>query len=499
MLAIMRNKTKRYAIGKDTWFRVRGRTITIEQVQSYFERRPDLLVAPAAETHDPPTPSDVSYGTPLPMPASPFLQNHTEMVTTYITSQMNNNQTDSIMSTKAADNTEKIEWTYMREDTARCSTEDVRLIRWTLNDMLSLISPDSEIPRSPSAPPSLQVPERLFFTIQTYMYGCFEKGIWATDEKGYCSVVRYTQGEVIPDPVDFANNCNTALSLLTNGSIVEFRRTLSKAFEIVKDCVRIEHPGTVENFLDVFLYITQVGYTEIGEMIRRFISQLASELYGKHHPLVHVCLLFRMLENESLTISLAQLWRVLLGTFKKKLGVFHRSTIAGEIDFTRRVTKFSDPLEAETHLRRLLAHCEEAELFSESQTFEIITELGWNLIKQGRYVEAENFGLDIQCRIGEQDFYWQKVLCLELLAESQYRQSKRDLAENNQRLAIKMIVDEWGMSDACAIKNMVRLGTWLCEWGDVDEADELKWQIVEAVGTDESDEILEEFEESESS
>ena len=54
---------------------------------------------------------------------------------------------------------------------ARSAFEDSeQIFQRILNDMSNLISDKEGIPRSPSALPTLLIPERLLFTIKTYVY-----------------------------------------------------------------------------------------------------------------------------------------------------------------------------------------------------------------------------------------------------------------------------------------------------------------------------------------
>ena len=63
MVAILRKKTEREAVGKQTSFRVRGQVVNMENVLHYFKRKKktgEIGVTAAS------TPSDISCWTPSP-------------------------------------------------------------------------------------------------------------------------------------------------------------------------------------------------------------------------------------------------------------------------------------------------------------------------------------------------------------------------------------------------------------------------------------------------
>ncbi len=65
MVAIWRKNTEREAEGKRTAFRVRGQSVTIEQVEHYFQRK---KWKGSIQLDDVDTPSDVSCWTPASSP-----------------------------------------------------------------------------------------------------------------------------------------------------------------------------------------------------------------------------------------------------------------------------------------------------------------------------------------------------------------------------------------------------------------------------------------------
>ncbi|KUJ14540.1 uncharacterized protein LY89DRAFT_736571 [Mollisia scopiformis] len=485
MLAILRKKAQRERIGKETRIRVRGQLLTMQQVHDYFKRKKNTR-APAL--YDAPTPSDVSCRTPSPAPTG-SLKGRENQMTTQIQANVNNNSvTEIFVPPNAMDVATDIDWAHTENIPIQVSAEDEAIMEWTLHIMRSIAS-ESTIPPFPSAPQALLVSERIFLTIKTYVDGCFEKGIWITDVNGFL----VSRSDEILKPGDLYTYCSASLELLENGSVVEFRRMLSKAFATLDALTRFEHPRTLNSLLDVFFTLRRAGRAEIVELFRKFVFELVIELHGKQHPWVPLFRLIGMVEEELLGETITQSWTSVIGLFERILGPDHPFSIDVNFDYINRTLEgLQGMAEAEKRLRRLLTRVEEVEDVSDPRTVAIIIDLGWNLLRQRRDAEAEDLGMNVMARI-EEHHVSGGAHALELVASSQYYQEKSSPAERNQRNLIQLIADAWGTSDPWAIQNMMVLERWLREWGDHDKAEALKKQITEAIGQDEIDEQTTKF------
>ena len=101
--------------------------------------------------------------------------------------------------------------------------------------MSSCFFDHQNICRSPSPPKVLSVPEQLFYNIKTYYAGSFENGAWILCEKHNWTLSSLSS---LVDPNhrnEFLRYCYMVVDLRKRGSLVEFRRVLSKAFSIVQD------------------------------------------------------------------------------------------------------------------------------------------------------------------------------------------------------------------------------------------------------------------------
>ncbi|CZR63042.1 uncharacterized protein PAC_12939 [Phialocephala subalpina] len=480
MFAIFRKKNERDAIGKQTSFRVRGKVVTMDQVHQYLNRKTTLR---DQDVYNAPTPSDVSYRTPSPIPMATSTDDNAQHITA---EQLSYPRLSCQMEISLFPSSR-----YVAGITEVNGTEDDTILQMTLNNMYNLLSPDPSIPRSPSAPQTLLIPEYLLLTIKTYVNGSFEKGTWFTDENGLCTTVSPIADDN-PDLVfQLESHCNTALQLLEDGFIVEFRRTISKAFGIVLDLFRSGDPQTLHSILSIFLLFRQKGRLDIVKMLRNYIYDIASGLYKQRHPWLDICRFVGRLEEGTFEEAVVRIWKCLLDAFEKAVGSFHCSCLDARLNFIRRVHGSVDPLQEERLLRGLLAQCNEGESDTlKKQALMIIRELGLNLCSQERYIEAEKLGEAVLTRAEEQDWYVEKTNAVKLIAWSQYFQDKRSLAENSLRQVVKMMVDGWGRSDPSALYNMIKLEGWLRNWGREEEANELKIEIDKVIGKDESNEEL---------
>jgi hypothetical protein len=487
MLAILRKKTEREAVGKSSSFRVRGQPVTIEEVYHYFKRKKNMR---DQEAYNAPTPSDVSCRTPSPAPTVPPFENDTQIITTNPFSWPDQfaqpERTQYPSTTQNFDDTE-MGGMVVSTPERTFSEYNEQILQRTLRDMYNLISDNGDIPRSPSTPHTLLIPERLLLTIKTYVDGSFEQGSWINREGGVCTI----HGIVSNSPNECRDYCVSAVYLLERGLLVEFRRILSKAFSVVDTLIRIQHPRTLDVIIVNIMYLRFNGYHDIAELLLGYICRISTILLTKDSPLAHILRLIRMLETDSLEQGLIEAWRCALNRFEKALGRFHESSVDINLEFIQRVYgRISDSV-AEAHLRRLLAQAEKESKNSE-QTLDIMVALGWNLYDQNRFAEAEQMALDVLSQAGSKGWCGLEVDSLELLARSQYQQDNESSAEKNLRHSIQLIRRVWGMADPLAISLMVLLMEWLREWRREEEADQFQAEITEAIGRDDIDDELDE-------
>ncbi|KAH8762340.1 hypothetical protein BGZ57DRAFT_573056 [Hyaloscypha finlandica] len=485
MLAILRKKTEREAVGKSSSFRVRGQPVTIEEVYHYFKRKKNMR---DQEAYNAPTPSDISCRTPSPAPTVPPFENDTQIITTNPFSWPDQfAQPERAQYPSTIQNFDDAEMggvvVFTLERTF--SKYNEQNLQSTLCDMYNLISDNRDIPRSPSTPQTLLIPEHLLLTIKTYVDGSFEQGSWVTGEDGYCGAL----GTPSNSPFDFCDYCVSAVYLLNRGLLVEFRRILSKAFSVVDTLIRTQHPRTLDAIIDSVMHIRFSGYHDIAELLLGYISRISMILLTKDSPLAHILRLISMLEIDSLEQGLTEAWRCALGGFEKSLGCFHESSLDINLSFIQRVYGHISHSEVEVHLRRLLGQVEKESRLSEPTPM-ILRYLGSNLYDQNRFAEAEQMALDVLSQAGSKGWDTLEVGALELLAFSQHEQDNKSSAEKNLRRSIQLAREAWGMADPWAMGLMVCLLGWLRDWRREEEADQLQAEIAEAIGRDDIDKEL---------
>jgi Clr5 domain len=487
MLAILRKKTEREAVGKSSSFRVRGQPVAIEDVYHYFQRKKNMRDQEACNA---PTPSDVSCRTPSPAPTVPTFENDIQMITTNPFSWPDQfAQPEGAQYANATENLDDTEIDCMVVSTPErtFSEYNEQILQCTLRDMYNLISDNGDIPRSPSTPQTLLIPERLLLTIKTYVNGSFEQGSWITGEDGYCTI----PGIRPNSPFEFHDYCVSAVYLLERGLLVEFRRMLSKAFSVVDTLIRIQHPRTLDCIIDSVLYLRFRECHDIVELLLGYLSRISVILLTKDCPFGRILRLISMLEIDSLEQGLTEAWRCALNGFEKALGGLRTTSLDINLNFVLRVYGHLSHSVAEAHLRRLLAQTEKESRISKP-TLDVMVSLAWNLYDQNKFAVAGQIGLDILSEAGGKGWYGLETGALELLARSQHQQDNKSSAEKNLRQSIQCTCETWGMADPLTIGRMIVLLEWLREWGREEEADQLQAEITEATGRDDIDEELEE-------
>jgi hypothetical protein len=485
MVAILRKKTERKAVGKQTSFRVRGQVVTMENVLHYLKRKkgkPEIGISTAS------TPSDISCWTPSPVHTPQSIDDGTEIISANhraSEAHFNNFLPLTPVNNDIDAGVVGMGWT------PAPLLADENIIQLTVNDIYDFLSDCSRISRSPSPPQTLLVAEDLLFSIKTYVDGSLESGTWISDENGYCTT-RTPAGTIAPDyTYDFSTYCRLAAGLVEKGPSIEFRRALSKAFNLVQDLLRAENPRTLDCLFDVYLYLISKGLPEIVSMLRNYINEMAANIIVRENPWGHICRLIGMLDAESLEQAIVKSWKCTLDAFGKALRPLSLHALTVHIQFINRVYSSVDLLKEEKLLQGLLAQFEQRSSMSTLQAAKVNLvkcSLGYNAILQRNYTEAEELGLDILSRAQEEKLWVNKVEALEVIAWSQFQQHKTNSAEMNMLDAIKLVVDHWGITDPWAIRNMIHLEGWLRNWGREEDADKLKAKIGQLIGRDEIDE-----------
>lgn len=290
--------------------------------------------------------------------------------------------------------------------------------------------------------------------------------------------------------------CVVGAHFMANGLPIASRRALSKAFDLVQGLLLVEHPRTLHCFFDVILMLLRKGLGEIVSLLRHYISEMAAATIATNSPWRHICRLIGIIDAESLNEMILQSWKCMIDAFEEGLGPFNLFTLGVRMNFVQHVYRDTDALAEESFFRGLLARCKEAPgtpAQAAVRTRIITLFLGYLLIRQGRYREAELLVHEVIYRVEEDEADFNRkpyqIEALVLLAWSQNYQHKMNLAEKTMRDVIGMLIDLVGAKHHWTIQNMIKLEEWLREWGREMEADELQRVRDELIGKDEIDEL----------
>jgi hypothetical protein len=331
------------------------------------------------------------------------------------------------------------------------------------------VSDRSRVLHSPSPPQTLLVSEKLFHNIQVYFENTCRNMI--LDDHG---TLLTPNGAKLHNDLcnDFDSYCFTATMLEEKGLHVQFRRALSKAFALIEQILRAEHPRTLACFLEVFIHLIQTGLPEVTSSLRGFIKEMSATVTREGHPWGQICRLLGELDSESLDQAMAQIWKCTTDVFDSELGTFSRLAVSVRLDYIKRVYGITDCPEEERLLRDLLTQFEGIPTPPPPR---VILNLAHNLNRQGRHGEAEGMALKVPLLLQEHEIV-ETIECLKIISRSQFNQGKTLAAEQTMRMAIRMIVDQWGKQH------------WLRAWGQEEDANTLRGEIEELIGKNEIDE-----------
>lgn len=276
---------------------------------------------------------------------------------------------------------------------------------------------------------------------------------------------------------------------MEKGLRVEFRRALSKAYALVEQILRAEHPRTLACFFEVFIHLIQTGLPEVTSSLCDYIKRMAAKIDSKGHPWGQICRLLGELDSKSIDQAMAQLWKCTTDIFDSELGTANRLAVSVRLDYMKRVV--TNHFDEERLLRDLLGQFGGIRRLP---TPRVMLNLAHNLNRQGRHHEAEEMALEVVSLLQGYKIYAGRIVerieSLKIVSRSQFNQGKTLEAEQTIREAIRMIVDQWGIQHPWVPEFMNVLEGWLRVWGRKEDANTLRGEIEELMGKDEIDEQL---------
>lgn len=338
--------------------------------------------------------------------------------------------------------------------------------------------------RSPSLPPTLLVPENLFYSVKEY----FESSCRNMILDNHGTLITSNGAELRNDLCnDFDSYCFTATMLIEKGLHVEFGRALSKASALVEQILRAEHPRTLACFLEVFIHLIQNGLTAVTSLLCEFIKEMSAKVIRKGHPWAQICQLLGELDTESFADAMAQTWKCTTDIFDIELGPFSRLAVSVRLDYIKRVYGITNYGEEERLLRNLLTQLGNIPTHPKPR---VMLNLAHNLNRQERHDDAEAMALEVHSLLQREGIYARRVVerieSLKIVSYSQFNQGNAASAEQTMHEAMELIVDQWGIQHPWILEFKNVLEGWLRAWGREEDANKLRGEIEELMGKDEN-------------
>lgn len=222
---------------------------------------------------------------------------------------------------------------------------------------------------------------------------------------------------------DFDSYCFTATMFMQKGLYVDFRRALSKAFTLVEQILRAEHPRTLACFLEVFIHLIQTGLPKVTSSLCNYIKKISAKVTREGHPWGQICWLLGELDSKSLDQAMAQIWKCITDIFDRELGTFSRLAVSVRLDYTKRVV--TNHLEEERLLRDLLAQFGDTPRLP---TPRVMLNLAHNLNRQGRHDDAKEMALKVLSLLQGYEIYTGRIVerieSLKIVSRSLWQQSR---------------------------------------------------------------------------
>lgn len=340
-----------------------------------------------------------------------------------------------------------------------------------------------------SLPTGFRIQEQLLYTITSHFACSLHSEAWEASSHDCTAnqvgvALRNHNGT-------FGAYCFTALEFWRRGLLVQFRRVLSKAYEIIPDILRAAFPRTLVRLFGVCVAFIREGAPEVAQSLCRYVAQMAANLAMRPLPWKSLCRLLGDIEDESLEETLIASWECTNDSLRRGFGRFTRISLRAELHFLEVVYDFDDRFKEERLLRVLLNDFEVELGPGDWLTIRITISLVENLLMQGRNLEAEDLanGILIASSFEEDSEVTSKmqINVLGLLASSQYDRGAFCLAEQSMRRSIDMMRQEWGIEHPWTVRGTARLEGWLQEWDRVEDAHTLQLEMNRIIGSDETD------------
>jgi len=339
---------------------------------------------------------------------------------------------------------------------------------------------NSQVFRKLRPPREFQMVEGLMFSINAYITGMYDQGIWHPFSSPQSQKPLYleSQNKCYQICNDFAGSVFTATQLLKTRSFIEARKRLSNACGQVQDVIISTHPSTLGSILKLFYEMGADGLEVVQdavELLREFIGKMATVVLHPSHPWRAIWCLFGTLDRELLLPTTILAYRRLADVLEKKEGRYSKDPLFARVQSIR-YDSAPDASNGEAALRKLLEDCP---LESTDERLSVTYILLENLQRQGRNEECEAIAIDC-ISMARTLTYIDVMNTLLYTAKAQYRLGKYNLAESNQREAVDIglantqqdpLILTW------TLRHLRLLESWVRERGRISDADRLQAEI----------------------
>ena len=441
---MLRMKIQRAATGKDSVFRVRGKTVTIDDVLRYFKRKGILNPEVEAQTFEASMSAAIDCLTPPPTPkpgSATVIEPGEQEVDLY---EPLGTEIGGI-SCMALDTT----YTQGNEVNAYLNMDQTRQVIFSNPEIQSF-----EVPDSPLPPRSLLIPEKLFASIASYFEGIFDS-VPLTEKDNRFLGSANEPGE-IQNLHSFRDLCFSGINLMNSKSFAE-GRCFSKASGLIRHLLQEKDPRALEFFFFVLIVLNSRGYGRVARSFRALACGMAKYILAKEYPIRHIFYYISNLEDFHFEPGLIQAWRCLSDMFISLLGQFD-TTVLG--CYTTYINA-RDVLNGPHLLRCLLVRREQLDKF-DNRLFNNKYSIGYALWNQRQYTEAIEVVEGILAYL--RSFEAEDLLVVgvfELLSLCQYSLGHQKDAESKLREAIKMTVKLYGKKNSLVLSLKTRLEIWL--------------------------------------
>lgn len=333
-------------------------------------------------------------------------------------------------------------------------------------------------------------PERLLFTIRSYVVASFEKGNWIAEEfDGYGAKYKKPMGHGL---TNLHTQFMAAYRLFQNGKSHEAGKSLISATARIKDVMLSEHPFMLVYLFRVTLNILRIygssGYEiEILSAVMRYFHELGRIILDKSHPLISICGWLNSLSNLELGDTVKKALEGIADQFTIILGPMHSLAFDTRLIFFDTVYRHDNLQASDAMLRNMLVECNNTSGTSTSQRLRIYLYLAGCRYSREDYHEAEQVCWKIIERFRDLD---NASCCLRAMNEQVYvdaiyllaitRRQLQDLGTAIARLAeaYQRRMSLFGQHDGRARLMLVQLEDWLLERGDAGSAAEVQeWRL----------------------